>query len=72
MRIYPAGKRIDSSNYNPLRKNLYLFLAMLEAGAQIVALNTQYKDIYTQILYSFFMKHRKQTGYKLKPKNLRG
>jgi hypothetical protein len=45
---------------------------MLEVGAQIVALNTQYKDIYTQILYSFFMKHRKQIGYKLKPKNLRG
>lgn len=44
---------------------------MFELGAQLVALNTQYKGVETNILRSFFTGHPNQQGYLLKPLFLR-
>ena len=51
---------------------LYVFiddnLAAFEAGAQIIALNTQSSDYYTHLMKKYFMKGSKTvTGYRLKP-----
>ena len=47
-------------------------LAMFETGVQIIALNTQKRDINTHLIYSMFLKNKSQLGYRLKPENLRG
>ena len=43
MRVYPAGMRIDSSNFNPVV--FWMF------GIQMVALNYQTEGIYCPIMY---------------------
>ncbi|XP_039609638.1 1-phosphatidylinositol 4,5-bisphosphate phosphodiesterase delta-1a isoform X2 [Polypterus senegalus] len=61
-RIYPAGKRTDSSNYNPV--DLWI------AGCQIVALNFQTPCLQMD-LYQGMFKENGLCGYVLKPKFLR-
>ncbi|XP_028660037.2 1-phosphatidylinositol 4,5-bisphosphate phosphodiesterase delta-1a isoform X1 [Erpetoichthys calabaricus] len=61
-RIYPAGKRTDSSNYNPV--DLWI------AGCQIVALNFQTPCLQMD-LYQGMFKQNGHCGYILKPKFLR-
>lgn len=58
IRTYPAGMRIDSSNFNPL-----FFWAN---GVQLVALNYQTDDIYLHLNYAMFEQFR-SCGYVLKP-----
>lgn len=57
-RIYPCGKRTDSSNYDPTIGWL--------AGAQLVALNYQTGDIFMQLNTGRFRANRSQ-GYVMKP-----
>ncbi|XP_067871822.1 1-phosphatidylinositol 4,5-bisphosphate phosphodiesterase delta-1a isoform X2 [Heterodontus francisci] len=61
-RIYPAGRRTDSSNYNPID--------MWNAGCQIVALNFQTPGKEMDINQSKFLDNG-FSGYNLKPKYLR-
>jgi phosphatidylinositol phospholipase C delta len=61
-RIYPAGYRIDSSNYNPI--------ACWQAGCQVVALNYQTLDTPMQINHGFFLQNG-NCGYVLKPRFMR-
>ncbi|KAH3786899.1 hypothetical protein DPMN_165014, partial [Dreissena polymorpha] len=58
MRTYPAGTRIDSSNFNPV-----LFWAF---GIQMVALNYQTEDTAIAINTAMFEQNG-QSGYVLKP-----
>jgi hypothetical protein len=60
-RIYPAGSRVDSSNYNPVPAWCM--------GSQLVALNHQTHDLEWQLNFGRFDIGR--TGYVLKPKYLR-
>jgi phosphatidylinositol phospholipase C, delta len=60
-RTYPAGSRIDSSNYDPCLG--------WRGGAQIVALNYQTGDLNMQINMGKF-RSSKQCGYVLKPMRL--
>jgi len=62
-RTYPAGTRLDSSNYNPL-----LAWAM---GSQLVALNFQTPDGNLSLNDGLFRQAR-QCGYILKPASLMG
>jgi len=63
LRVYPAGTRFDSSNYDPVKPWI--------AGAQLVSLNLQsLSDDYTLINHVFF-KLNSETGYILKPDYLR-
>ena len=64
-RIYPAGHRVDSSNYDPS-----LSWAL---GCQVVALNCQAKDSDEQLYvnYGKFLANGR-CGYVLKPEYLRG
>ena len=63
-RIYPSGKRIDSSNYDPFNSFL--------AGCQMIALNIQTNDINLLIYNSIFQQNGGvNSGYVLKPKFLR-
>ncbi|RWS26337.1 1-phosphatidylinositol-4:5-bisphosphate phosphodiesterase epsilon-1-like protein, partial [Leptotrombidium deliense] len=62
MRSYPAGMRIDSSNFNPV-----IFWAF---GMQLVALNFQTEDTALSINKSMFEQNGSQ-GYVLKPKVMR-
>jgi phosphatidylinositol phospholipase C delta len=63
-RVYPAGTRIDSSNYDPLPG--------WAAGAQIVALNFQTGDEPMLLNYAKFnVNGGTNSGYVLKPKFLR-
>ncbi|XP_048414126.2 1-phosphatidylinositol 4,5-bisphosphate phosphodiesterase delta-1a isoform X1 [Stegostoma tigrinum] len=61
-RIYPAGRRTDSSNYNPVD--------MWNAGCQIVALNFQTPGQEMDINQGKFVDNG-FAGYNLKPKFLR-
>ncbi|XP_066573017.1 1-phosphatidylinositol 4,5-bisphosphate phosphodiesterase delta-1a isoform X2 [Amia ocellicauda] len=61
-RIYPAGSRTDSSNYNPVE--------LWNAGCQIVALNFQTPGKEMDINQGRFMQNG-FSGYNLKPKFLR-
>lgn len=67
LRTYPIGTEMNSGNYDPA--------AMLEVGAQIIALNTQTKDYYAWMMYGYFCGGRHLSpglrGYALKPKHLR-
>ncbi|EJD41561.1 PLC-like phosphodiesterase [Auricularia subglabra TFB-10046 SS5] len=62
VRIYPAGTRLGSSNYEPHR-----FWA---AGAQLVALNWQTFDLGYKINHAMFQRNGR-SGYVLKPLALR-
>lgn len=57
-RIYPAGRRIESSNYDPVR--------MWNAGVQMVALNYQTGDRSMQLNQGRFLQNG-SCGYVLKP-----
>ncbi|KAM9436889.1 1-phosphatidylinositol 4,5-bisphosphate phosphodiesterase delta-1a isoform 2-T2 [Clarias gariepinus] len=61
-RIYPAGSRTDSSNYNPV--------TMWNAGCQIVALNFQTGGKEMDLNQGRFLPNGK-TGYVLKPEFMR-
>ncbi|KAI7792763.1 1-phosphatidylinositol 4,5-bisphosphate phosphodiesterase delta-1a isoform X2 [Triplophysa rosa] len=61
-RIYPAGSRTDSSNYNPV--------PLWNAGCQIVALNFQTPCREMDLNQGCFLPNGK-CGYKLKPEFLR-
>ncbi|XP_033632686.1 uncharacterized protein LOC117294412 isoform X1 [Asterias rubens] len=61
MRTYPAGMRIDSSNYNPV-----IYWAF---GIQMVALNYQTEDT-NQITNKTMFEQSGNCGYLLKPSNL--
>eukprot|EP00921_Rhytidocystis_pertsovi_P023220 GHVQ01037026.1.p1 GENE.GHVQ01037026.1~~GHVQ01037026.1.p1 ORF type:complete len:665 (+),score=99.92 GHVQ01037026.1:113-1996(+) len=64
-RIYPAGLRLTSTNFNPM--------PMWFCGAQIVALNCQAVDIPTIINQGRFIENGgKESGYVLKPAILLG
>ncbi|KAK7110047.1 hypothetical protein V1264_013981 [Littorina saxatilis] len=58
MRTYPAGMRIDSSNFNPV-----IFWAF---GIQMVALNYQTEDVAIALNTAMFEQHGR-CGYVLKP-----
>ncbi|KAM6977671.1 1-phosphatidylinositol 4,5-bisphosphate phosphodiesterase delta-1a [Aplochiton taeniatus] len=61
-RIYPAGSRTDSSNYNPV--------TMWNSGCQIVALNFQTPGKEMDLNRGLFLPNG-QCGYNLKPQFLR-
>ncbi|XP_030607580.1 1-phosphatidylinositol 4,5-bisphosphate phosphodiesterase delta-1-like isoform X2 [Archocentrus centrarchus] len=61
-RIYPAGSRTDSSNYNPV--------PLWNAGCQIVALNFQTNSTYMDVNQGRFLVNGK-SGYILKPAFMR-
>ena len=59
-RIYPSGKRVDSSNYDPIDA--------FNSGSQIIALNVQTPDIPLLLYFSKFIENGgKNCGYVLKP-----
>ncbi|PBJ76445.1 phosphoinositide-specific phospholipase C [Trypanosoma cruzi cruzi] len=62
-RIYPAGSRVGSSNYNP-----QLFW---NCGCQIVALNWQSTHTYAWRLNKGFFSDNGNCGYVLKPESVR-
>ncbi|CBZ37915.1 phosphatidylinositol-specific phospholipase-like protein [Leishmania donovani] len=62
-RIYPAGTRIDSSNYDPM--------LMWRLGCQMVALNWQTRDHNFRVNEGFFTHQNGGCGYVLKPMHLR-
>ena len=62
VRCYPAGLRIDSSNYNPI--------TMWLGGIQMAALNYQTGDVHMAINNEFFAQYG-SCGYVLKPKEMR-
>ncbi|CAB3982771.1 1-phosphatidylinositol 4,5-bisphosphate phosphodiesterase delta-4 [Paramuricea clavata] len=61
-RIYPAGSRVDSSNYNPLMA--------WSAGCQIVALNFQTRSAMMDLYLGKFRQNG-NSGYILKPEYMR-
>ena len=63
MRMYPAARRIDSSNFNPLQS--------WKRGVQMAALNWQTYDVNLQINDAMFAAGIDKTGYVLKPEELR-
>ena len=63
MRVYPSGKRIDSSNFNPL--------ASWRRGVQMAALNWQTYDVHQQVNEAMFASGPDRLGYVLKPEELR-
>ena len=63
VRCYPAGMRIDSSNYNPI--------PMWLGGVQMVALNYQTSDTHMALNNALFDQNGK-CGYVLKPRVMRG
>lgn len=63
MRVYPSGKRIDSSNFNPL--------ASWRRGVQMAALNWQTYDVHQQVNEAMFASGSDRLGYVLKPDELR-
>lgn len=59
-RIYPSGKRVDSSNYDPIDA--------FNAGAQLIALNVQTADSSLLVYFSKFLENGgNRCGYVLKP-----
>lgn len=63
MRVYPAARRIDSSNFNPLQS--------WRRGVQMAALNWQTYDVNLQVNEAMFAAGTDRTGYVLKPEELR-
>ncbi|RDA93057.1 hypothetical protein CP533_0726 [Ophiocordyceps camponoti-saundersi (nom. inval.)] len=63
MRVYPDGMRIASSNYDPL---IYW-----RRGVQMAALNWQTFDLGSQLNQAMFAGGRDESGYVLKPTELR-
>ena len=63
MRVYPAARRIDSSNFNPLQA--------WRRGVQMAALNWQTYDVNLQVNEAMFAAGTDRTGYVLKPEELR-
>ena len=63
VRCYPAGMRIDSSNYNPI--------TMWLGGIQLVALNYQTSDTHIALNNAFFSQNG-NCGFLLKPRVMRG
>lgn len=61
-RVYPAAKRMDSSNYNPVE--------FWNCGCQLVALNYQYPGLAMDLNRGRFLKNG-QCGYTLKPSVMR-
>jgi hypothetical protein len=59
MRTYPAGMRIDSSNFNPIQ--------MWACGIQLTALNYQTEDTWLHINTAMFEQNGR-CGYALKPR----
>lgn len=62
-RTYPAGTRIDSSNYDPM--------PMWQLGCQLVALNWQTRDQHLRVNEGFFTHQNGGCGYVLKPMYMR-
>jgi phosphatidylinositol phospholipase C delta len=62
-RVYPKGKRVDSSNFDP---NIYW-----RRGVQMVAMNWQRHDQYMQMNQAMFAHPSDRAGYVLKPEYLR-
>lgn len=63
MRVYPAARRIDSSNFNPLQA--------WRRGVQMAALNWQTHDVHLQVNEAMFAAGSDRVGYVLKPPELR-
>jgi phosphatidylinositol phospholipase C delta len=63
MRVYPKNSRVMSDNFNPL--------AFWRRGVQMCAMNWQTSDLGMQINDAMFASGDDQTGYVLKPDNLR-
>lgn len=63
MRVYPAAKRVDSSNFNPM--------TVWRRGGQMAALNWQTYDVPQQINEAMFAAGTDRLGYVLKPEELR-
>eukprot|EP00004_Rigifila_ramosa_P005356 TRINITY_DN1585_c2_g1_i1.p1 TRINITY_DN1585_c2_g1~~TRINITY_DN1585_c2_g1_i1.p1 ORF type:complete len:959 (+),score=234.78 TRINITY_DN1585_c2_g1_i1:344-2878(+) len=61
LRVYPAGHRVDSSNYDPVRSWL--------CGAQLVALNYQTAGKMMDLNTGFF-RDNGSSGYVLKPSDM--
>ncbi|EDQ91840.1 uncharacterized protein MONBRDRAFT_23046 [Monosiga brevicollis MX1] len=58
-RVYPAGRRIDSSNFNPL--------IPWSAGCQMLAMNWQHRDVFQRLYHNFFSRLNGGCGFVLKP-----
>jgi phosphatidylinositol phospholipase C delta len=63
MRVYPNGWRVASTNFDPIK--------YWSRGVQMVALNWQTYDLGMQINDALFAAGTDQTGYVLKPSELR-
>ena len=63
MRVYPAPRRIESSNFNPLQA--------WRRGVQMAALNWQTFDVHQQVNEAMFAAGPDRSGYVLKPEELR-
>ncbi|KAF2470200.1 PLC-like phosphodiesterase, partial [Lindgomyces ingoldianus] len=63
MRVYPAGHRINSSNFEPLK--------FWRRGVQMAATNWQTYDLGQQLNEAMFAGGNDRTGYVLKPAELR-
>ncbi|PNY26151.1 Phosphoinositide phospholipase C [Tolypocladium capitatum] len=63
MRVYPDGMRLTSSNFDPL---IYW-----RRGVQMAALNWQTFDLGTQLNHAMFAGGKDESGYVLKPPELR-
>jgi phosphatidylinositol phospholipase C delta len=63
MRVYPNGWRVASTNFDPLK--------YWRRGVQMVALNWQTHDLGMQINDAMFAAGTDQSGYVLKPRDLR-
>lgn len=61
VRTYPAGRRIDSSNFNPIHFWAY--------GIQMAALNFQTQDVFAGVNAAMF-EQSGSCGYTLKPRVL--
>jgi hypothetical protein len=64
LKVYPAGKRIDSSNFDPVKSWI--------CGAQFAAMNLQSLEEDYMLINSVFFKINNNCGYVLKPDFLRG
>lgn len=63
MRVYPSGSRVRSDNFEPLR--------FWRRGVQMAALNWQTYDLGMQLNEAMFAAGDDQTGYVLKPEEMR-
>lgn len=63
MRVYPSGFRVRSDNFEPLK--------FWRRGVQMAALNWQTNDLGMQLNAAMFAAGDDQTGYVLKPADLR-